>query len=190
VQQGTLYYDSSNFNNLMQVNIFANAKLKLKPSTSSSGNGDYQLAQDAILELSEGYPLNCQERTEITGLGELRLNTLGTTMGLQIAETIAINQYGGHLGGNGKIFYNGTHNWTEGDIFVGNYYLGADGILNLTGSGTKRMGNGTFHNNGTVNMMSGMGGGNLNFNINDGATLNIGDNLSVWHTGGGSNTPI
>lgn len=196
VQQGTLYYDSSNFNNLMQVNIFANAKLKLKPSTSSSGNGDYQLAQDAILELSEGYPLNCQEGTEITGLGELRLstggdlNTLGTTMGLQIAETIAINQYGGHLGGNGKIFYNGTHNWTEGDIFVGNYYLGADGILNLTGSGTKRMGNGTFHNNGTVNMMSEMGGGNLNFNINDGATLNIGENLSVWHTGGGSNTPI
>jgi len=196
VQQGTLYYDLSNFNNMMQVNIFAGAMLKLKPSTNSSGNGDYLLGQDATLEITSSYPLNCQEGSEITGSGELRLstggklNSLGTTMGLQIADTITINQIGGHLGGTGKIFCSGSHNWTEGDILVGNYYLGTEGILNISGSGLKRLGNGTFHNNGTVNMMSGIGGGNLNFTNCEAATLTISDNLTVWHTGGGSNTPI
>ncbi len=189
---GTLQFETSNFNNHGQVNILEGS-LKLN-SGSGIGNGCYFIAEDGQLVLTGNYSLTCQEGSLINGVGSIQLstggglNSSGSENGLSIDDTIHINQAGGNLGGVGKLYFNGVHNWTEGNCIVGTYYFGEDGLMTISGSETKRL-SGTFHNYGTIQMSGSLGGGNLNlYNYEDAKILIVGS-LAVWHTGGGSAYP-
>ncbi|MDZ4121589.1 MAG: hypothetical protein U1C33_04170, partial [Candidatus Cloacimonadaceae bacterium] len=193
VQEGTLKYDTSSFNNNSQVNVLSGT-LNLH-SSSGSGAGNYYLADNTVLLLSNNHALTCQDGVQIQGTGEIQLvssgglYTGGSIDGLSIAETIHIYQTGGKLGGSGRLNFNGTHIWTGGDTSVGNYYLGEDGLLIVSTTDTKRLTNGSFHNYGTVQVSGSLGAGSLNFYNYAGAELQIQGSFSMWHTGGGSAYP-
>jgi hypothetical protein len=192
VLAGTIQFENSAFNNHALVDIQAGS-LRFSGS-SGSGAGNYFIAENGLLVVAGNYSLSCEDGVQMEGSGSIQLigggslNTMGTANGLIIADSILINQAGGNLGGAGKLYFNGTHNWTSGNCLVGNYFFGEDGLLTISSTDTKRI-SGSFHNSGTMHMSGSLGGGNLNLYNYAGAQILIDGNLGIWHTGGGSSYP-
>jgi len=193
VLAGTIQFELSAFNNHSAVDIQAGS-LRLTSSSNGSGDGSYTIAEDGQLIVAGSYSLTCQEGAIIEGSGSIQLidggalNTSGNVNGLNIADGILINQAGGNMGGAGKLFFSGIHNWTAGNCGVGNYYFGENGLLTISSTDTKRL-SGSFHNSGTVQMSGSLGGGGLELYNYEGAQILIDGSFGMWHTGGGSSYP-